>query len=231
MKKADWRDNIREGHHAYLIAGDVGEIPKLKSFLEEKWKFSTTGNPDFNVVDYPTLYIEDCREIEKKARNRTLGKVTKVFVLSFGFMTREASNSLLKLFEEPGDSIFFAITPNPERLPVTLLSRFVRLNNSRGASANFKDEALKFMSLTLGERFDYSKKFASDITDEKRTRADALALLEGVEELAFENDAVNKSNIEMWKSLELYRDYLKDQSSSVKIILDSVALEIGNFRA
>ncbi|MBI2474392.1 MAG: hypothetical protein HYV68_01705 [Candidatus Taylorbacteria bacterium] len=226
MAQADWTKNIIPGHHAYLIAGtEAGEVPILLDYLQREWEIEVSGNPDLMVQHFPTLYIENCHDIEKKALNKAIGRGPKIFIVSFGFMTRESANALLKLFEEPTGTIFFAVTPNPERLPPTLLSRFVVVRSGRVSSPFARQEAKEFIGMPIGQRFEFSKKFAADVTNEKRTRADALGLIEAIEEILHEEKSLIE-NRAIYKELETCRSYIKDQSSSVKIILDQVGLTL-----
>ncbi len=226
--KNDWSAQITDGHHAYLIAGNYEEtLPGLLSFLEKDWKIETTGNSDFVVHHYQTLYIENFRDLEKETQTKPLPGCKRIFVISFGFMTRETANAMLKFFEEPIIGVtFFVITPTPERLPGTLRSRFSELKNSRDSSAAIRNEAEQFFQMNLGKRFEHSKKFAGDITDEKRTRADALAFLEAIEEIIGEKIKLNSKTVSIFEELEKYRSYMKDQASSVKLLFDSLAMMV-----
>ena len=142
-------------------------------------------------------------------------------------MTRESANSLLKLFEEPiPKTIFFVITPSPERLPATLRSRFSEIKTVRESESEAKKEAEQFIKMNLGERFEYSKKLAGDVSDEKLTRSDALAILEAIEENIAKNQSVSAKTAQIFKELEKCRSYLKDQSSSVKMLFDQTAMVI-----
>lgn len=228
MGKTDFNNQIYPGHHAYLIAGNSDEIlPGLISFLEKSWKIEINNNPDLIVHRYPTLYIENLRDFEKETLTKPLGGTKKVFIVSFDFVTRETANAMLKLFEEPIDQVvFFAITPNPERLPETLRSRFFDVRTPRIARNVNYLEAEQFLKKSLGQRFDYSKKLAADISDGKRDRGEALAVLEAIEEIVLENNKLNRKIGPLFEKLEKYRSYLKDQSSSVKMLFDSVAIAI-----
>ena len=60
----------------------------------------------------------------------------KIFIIETGFFTREAQNSLLKVFEEePTEGThFFVFTPSAETLLPTLRSRMVILHQKRKVS-------------------------------------------------------------------------------------------------
>lgn len=228
----NWSKQITDGHHAYLIAGNYEEtLPGLNVFLEKEWKIKTAGNPDFIVHHYPNLYIENFHDFEKETLVKPLENGRRIFVISFGFMTREAANAMLKLFEEPIAGVtFFAITPSPERLPATLRSRFSEVKASRAVHGRAFNEAEEFLKMNLGKRFEFSKKMASDISDEIRTRPGALAIMEAVEGIVAEKYPVNLKTAPAFAELEKCRSYMKDPSASVKILFDSAALLISEMQ-
>ncbi|HEY9584137.1 MAG TPA: hypothetical protein VJI33_00950 [Candidatus Paceibacterota bacterium] len=226
--KTAWTNQIKSGHHAYLITGtEEKTLTELVEFLEKDWKIEVKGNPDFIIQKYPTLYIDDCHKISADSSTKPIGDGDRIFIIYFGFMTRESANSLLKLFEEPiPKTIFFVITPSPERLPATLRSRFSEIKTVRESESEAKKEAEQFIKMNLGERFEYSKKLAGDVSDEKLTRSDALAILEAIEENIAKNQSVSAKTAQIFKELEKCRSYLKDQSSSVKMLFDQTAMVI-----
>lgn len=226
--KINWPKQITPNHHAYLIAGNYEEtLSGLVSFLEKDWKMKTAGNPDFIVHHYPTLYIENFHDFEKETLTKPLENGKRIFMISFGFMTREAANAMLKLFEGPVTGvIFFVITPNPERLPATLRSRFSEVKTERGAGSAARSHAKEFLKMNLGKQFEYSKKLAGDISDERLTRSDALMILEAIEEIIAEKYQITPKTAPTFEEFEKCRSYLKDQSSSVKMLFDNVALLI-----
>jgi len=225
MMKGDWTKNIKRGHHAYLVAESAEESEsKLLAFLKSEWGVQIANNPDFIVLRYSTFKIEDCYDIEKSALNKVIGKGEKIMVVSFGFMTREASNALLKLFEEPTETIFFVLTPNPERLPPALCSRFMFLTSRRGSLDRFVKEASAFMKMDLRRRFEWSKNFGLDVSDEKRTRQDALSFVEALEEIIYRTEPPCARNVNLYREIEKCRSYIKDQSSSVKTLLDLISM-------
>ena len=116
-------------HHAYCFEGDVDYITDLLlNFLEKDFKIK--GNPDFWMGEYDRFGINDGRKIND-FQLRKADK--KIIVIKTNFITREAQNSLLKMFEEPtANTHFFIIVPSKEILLPTLQSKSlliqIRLN-------------------------------------------------------------------------------------------------------
>jgi len=114
---SDWGINIGNStdgilHHAYCLDGEKSKLfPELCNFLDSEFCFKTTGNPDFWYGESDTFGIDDGRRLKemvsKKPFDKAQGK--KIFVLAFNFITNEAQNSLLKIFEEPTEETHFFI--------------------------------------------------------------------------------------------------------------------------
>jgi hypothetical protein len=222
-----WEKQIKRGHHAFLIIGEIDETKKkLFRFLEQDWKISLQNNSDLIFEEYTNLHVEDCRQIEKKALIKAQSK-EKIFILSFSSITREASNALLKLFEEPKvATTFFVVTRNAEKIPKTLISRFSVIKTGLNLSKKYFEEAKSFIKLNLGQRFEYAKKLAGDISDEKRNRSEAVAIVEAVQEIIYEKYPMGAKIIPFLKVLEKNRSYIGDQSSSIKMIFEQTALVV-----
>ncbi len=111
---------------------------------------------------FPIIGIDQIRLMKERARLRTEKKTYRVFLVSHADrMTQEASNSLLKLLEEPPErTIIILTTAYPSQLPRTVVSRcqLVRFNPLKeediaGAlSERFgaSDEAARFFSRMAG---------------------------------------------------------------------------------
>jgi DNA polymerase-3 subunit gamma/tau len=82
--------------------------------------------------------IDEIREIIEKVKFAPNQAKYKVFVIDEAHMlTREAFNALLKTLEEPpSHAIFILATTEPQRLPLTILSRVQRFDFKRVAPAD-----------------------------------------------------------------------------------------------
>ena len=82
-----------------------------------------TDNP-VSLFSFERLGIDNARQIAVDAQLRPVSGAEQVFVLRTLFVTHEAQNALLKLFEEPpaGLSFVLVLPPAVQLLP-TLLSR------------------------------------------------------------------------------------------------------------
>ncbi|MDA8442507.1 MAG: DNA polymerase III subunit delta' [Peptococcaceae bacterium] len=93
--------------------------------------------------------IEQVRQLQKLAHTKVYEGEYKVFILEdMHKATLQASNSLLKILEEPpGNAVFILITENPQAIPATVLSRCQKINFAPLASATIQ---------TVLERHGYS---------------------------------------------------------------------------
>lgn len=216
-------------HHAYYFVEHKLEegVDKLKHFIENTIGIKTTGNPDFSHRKYENFTIDDARQIIDSSSRKSLTPnldigcpSRKMYIIETDFITEEAQNALLKVFEEPTEGThFFIISPQDVILP-TLRSRmqvFIGEMNSISISKTIFEMDLK-------ERFEVVKEITEAIKDEEKTKQDAISFLNGVERELYE-DGVEK-NFEKLKVCESTREALYDRGAPVKIILENLVLSI-----
>src|SRR3989344_1690986 len=132
----DLYKNSDQLHHAYFfVAHKVEEeVEKLKHFLEEHVGVKTVGNPDVTHHQFKTLTIDDARALATSSERKSFGldmsrvpldieQSRKIFIIEVDFITEEAQNSLLKVFEEPTAGTHFFIISPQDILLSTLRSR------------------------------------------------------------------------------------------------------------
>ncbi len=217
-------------HHAYLLIGDrEGIFSELAAFIESDLGLAIHGNPDFWHGSHDSLSIEEGRALKEMQEMRSLAGGKKIFVVSANTITEPAQNSLLKVFEEPTpDTHFFLIMPSAEGLLPTFRSRVLLVQQEKNADESpLRAIAKEFLAAKPGGRMALAKDFADDISDEKRTRTDAFALVSNIEELLYEKTRGKKLNAEQvghFAELLKVKDYLGDRSASVKMLLEHLAL-------
>lgn len=215
------KDNL---HHGYLIEGEHDSLLNIiHTFLTDELSFSIQGNPDYAYEQFITFGIDDARSLgERQLRVPAQGE-KKVFVLAFNTMTREAQNSLLKVFEEPtAGTHFFLITPSISTMLPTLRSRLRIIERFEvGGEDTISKEAKTFFTGSIKERM----KIVKNIVESDTAKADAFALLSALESLV--QTKIEKKDTKYLKSAEeilKMRSYLEDTAPSVKMILEHLAL-------
>ena len=227
-------ESIDKLHHAYCLEGSRENILNtLFKFLEDDLKFKIKGNPDFYSVSFDTLGIDEGRSINEIQSRKAVSATRRIFIISANFITKEAQNSLLKMFEEPsGDSVFFLIISSASILLPTLRSRMmiVRLDHaeiSNSFAGGTLFDAGKFIKSSVTERLAMVKKIVDKIVDEETSRFVAVEFLN-----AFERELLNDSlsieektkNLFVFKEIDKCRSYANDRSPSVKMLLEHIAL-------
>jgi hypothetical protein len=144
----------------------------------------------------------------------------KIFIIVAQSITGEAQNSLLKVFEEPTPGThFFVISPSQRILLPTLRSRMIVLVHE-SAGETGENGAREFMNLSYKDRFTFVAEMI-----EAKDRSKAEGLLQGIVSVLDEDkDSLDKTRGELIKELLILIRYVKDRSSSLKLILERVAL-------
>ncbi len=206
-------------HHAYLIEGVRDNVlPPLVQFIEKELKIETQGNPDLSIDTFDTFTIDDGRGLQERQSRRSFsGK--KIYIISLRFITIEAQNSLLKVFEEPTEGThFFVITPTAQILLPTLRSRVQIISSNAEENKDSLAKARKFISAPKGERLLLVK----EIIEEKDKSA-AIDFVADIERVLVEKK-VTKQDARVIEEILTVKKYLHDRSSSVKLLLEHLAL-------
>ncbi len=223
--------NLERLHHAYLLEGDRQSVlSELFDFLDLKLKVQRKGNPNFYLGEFDTLTIDDGRMLKEMQINKVEEGEKQIFVVAFNSITREAQNSLLKVFEEPSaNTHFFVITPNASTLLPTLLSRLEKIETSIDSSNNQTREGERFLKLSKADRIQYIKELMEDIKEEKKEKREATRILLDLEKILSTKINLSKATVVELKNLETIiesQDFASDKSASLKMILENIALSI-----
>ncbi|MFA6340812.1 MAG: hypothetical protein WCX27_01030 [Candidatus Paceibacterota bacterium] len=209
-------------HHAYCIVGGDDIVNELEKFLLKELKFSTIGNPDFWYGEYDVLDVDDSRKIKSLHGNRPTAGDRKIFVVKTNFITEKAQNAMLKLFEEPrGDTHFFLIIPSAHGLIETLKSR-MNIVNQYGKGSSVIDPG-NFLKMGMGERFEAIKKLMENISDEEKSKMEVVKFMNAIEADLHAN---GKKDLKVLEDIGKMRQYASEQSPSLKMILEYLALTL-----
>jgi len=210
-------------HHAYFMVGDADALARIFSFLQNTVGVATKGNPDFWHGTFGTFTITHARSLADSQERKSFDdnkSSRKIFIIQANFITEEAQNALLKVFEEPtAGTHFFIISPQDMLLP-TLRSRMqvIQFENEQTQKT---DSVLK---MKFSDRLAKVKEITEGIADEEKTKQDAIALLNSIERELY-NRGVEKSAHEL-SVTESARTSLYDRGAPVKMILEQVMLSI-----
>lgn len=212
-------------HHAYCISGGEDIIEVLSSLFKEDFGIKTQGNPDFWVLEKENFGIDESRALkERSAMVPVYGK--KIILVSFGSATREAQNSLLKLFEDPTpDTHFFLLISDFSNLLPTLLSRLQILKIPETVEG--KNEQ-SFLKKDIPGRMKIIEKLISDFKEERIKKGAIRTFLNNIEREVHiqikkgKMDEMKKAGEEIIKM----RSFIDIPSASVKMILENLTLSL-----
>jgi len=207
-------------HHAYGIEG-LYELVRgeVVAFLESDCGFRVVGNPDVQFLYHETFGIDESRSLDASAHRKALGATGKFFIAGCQTLTHEAQNALLKLFEDPpAQTTFFLIVPSHTQLLPTLRSRLYLLKKGEERDVN-TSAAQKFLKASPAERLEIVAKIV-----EGKDKAGATHLVNGLEEILYSRQGEERTVA--LKRLAQVRTYIPDRSSSLKLILEHLALTL-----
>lgn len=212
---------IEDLHHAYLFVGEVMEIKnELRSFFENKLKVKINGNPDFSILTFENLSVDDAKNIRDASEKKNFGEYM-MFLLSFDSISMEAQNSLLKTLEEPSENTyFFLVSPQDNVLP-TLKSRMQVVDCRNSDDATMSES---IMNLSLTERLQRVKDLVEAISDEESTKQEAINFLNSIE-AELHSGGVEK-NRDALVVCQNARVYILDRGAPIKMILENLVLNI-----
>ena len=227
-------------HHAYFIVGNKNDIfSNLIFFLESDVGLEISGNPDFWTGKFDNLTIDEARFISESSQKKSFKtnlatelSNKRIFVIITDFISHEAQNSLLKVFEEPTDGThFFIISPQDNLLP-TLRSR-MQVIKSENVKVKGEKMSKTVLDMSLKERLERVKKIIESINGAKSnevgssdevTKQDAISFVNSVEE------EIYKRGVEIsYASLKICSDArlsLLDRGAPIKMILENLVLNI-----
>ena len=218
-------------HHAYLVVDDREAARKnVTDFLRENFKIKT-GSADLQNIICDTLTIDLARKIALDASRKSFDGGRKFFLIEANIITEESQNALLKIFEEPNvGTHFFVLMPQDILLP-TLRSRMQVINGVSRVTfgVNLKTPRVTFdtqiLDMKIADRLAMVKKITDGINDEEKTKQDAVALLNEIENELYQNGVQKEAgDLALCQSA---REYLYDRGAPVKIILENLMISLG----
>ena len=237
-------------HHAYLIEGAGDKIvPEVLEYVESLG-IKTSGNPDFYHISIDFLKIKQALDLRAMGAEKGFTPGKKIFVVSANRISPDAQGVLLKMFEEPIENThFFLIMPDVNVLAKTLISRFYLISAKQNLSKEEIKEAEKFIAMPLQNRIIFIKEFIAtseekenddEVVEENSIRSKAFIFLNALEYVLHQKifsekvrpsicESRNLSDLDCFNQIFRVREFLRQQGSSTKTLLESVAIAIPAF--
>jgi DNA polymerase III delta prime subunit len=220
-------DNL---HHAYCIVGDIDASQKaVQSFLKKELHIDLAGNPDFGKRSYDTLSVDDARDLAILQEKKPVQSDKKIVLITANFITREAQNAMLKMFEEPkGSTYFFLLMPRLGLID-TLKSRMIMIEGDAPKTSSIDPK--KFLTMNPGTRLQEVKGLLERIAEDEKSKIEGLAFINALElELKGQEGAMlSKQSAKLFEEIEKMRGYATDQGASLKMILEYLAIIVPSF--
>lgn len=211
-----------ELYHAYVVGGARANARAHIEELLSARNVVLLGNPDFFEQEFVAFSVDDARALRARlellpSRDRTIS------IVYTDFINTEAQNALLKTFEEPiKNTHIFLVVPKPEILLPTFLSRVQVLKPVSQSESHI--EASEFIQMNLVQRVQFITKLTEKSEDDDaaaQVREKAVSFLDGLEQLLSKDPQKNRKSLEQ---ILKFKKYLYLSGSSVKMILDTLAL-------
>jgi len=206
-------------HHAIILEG-TGDTGKegARMYVQNQLGISFDTNPDIFHIVIERFSITDARILKERASQSPFGSA-QVFIIVTELILREAQNALLKLFEEPvQDTYFILVIPTINTLLETVRSRMIcggKIQNSLKENSLAKT----FLQSTVNERVHLLESFIKN-----KDRVQARIFLDSIEEILHVGGM--KKNANQLRELLFVRTYLSDTSSSLKMLLEHIAITL-----
>jgi len=212
-------------YHALLLFDDpAAGVERVQEILRREYTYETRGNPDAWHAVYELFSIDEARSLRERAALKPVSYSHRVYVLGAWSLTAEAQNALLKLFEEPAQTMrFVLVVPRRDILLPTLRSRCMEWEHMHGNVSAERVQPVSdpgaFARMTPAERL---ANVAPLIKDKNKTGA--FEFLKGLEsEYGLSTEISHKRACEdIWRA----RQKLEDGTVSLKLVLESVALVV-----
>jgi len=215
--------------HAFLFYGKEG-VGKLK-FAIEFSKIINGSNEsllkDITIIEgEKSIGIDKIRELKRTSYLSPQGKFRINIINNAHLLTIEAANSLLKILEEPPErTIFILITPFPEKLPDTVISRCLPVHFSPIPTKSIEEkikerienqEEVKLISrISNGSlRKAYEAMDKDKLTQRKEIISYFISFLKG-----------NRTYIEFVRYMEKVEDFKEAIISFEEVVSDMISIK------
>lgn len=229
----------KEFNHAYLLCGDA-EACRQAAFdmamvILSPQNGVLESHPDFLHKSFSLFGIGDSHDLISWSSKKSFSENGKVFVAKIFAFNTESANALLKTLEEPGEkTYFFVIVSSLDDVIPTLRSRFIIIDLPQRLEVSPPSE---FLGAMINKRMEIIKTLIAKKEDDdglsensvnKQKTIDLLNYLEIVLEKELRNKNA-KAALTALEELSKAREFVFDKGSSVKIILEHLALALPKF--
>jgi DNA polymerase III delta prime subunit len=204
-------------HHSYILTGNI--LTLREAFA--RWVDNQDEKITIHQQIHTSFTIDDARQLKDIQQQKSAHPVC--FVISLESITHEAQHALLKVLEEPTrDTFFFFLARDTSLFIETILSR-VHIIETKSFDTQEALNLKEFLGLKKSERIERIKKITDPKKEDKISKHQTALFLNELEAFLYET---GERNLRLFSSIQKMRVYAQNNGSSLKMILEFIALEI-----
>lgn len=212
-------------HHAHIFIGDTTKSrSRVFEYIENLGL--SKNNSDLFIQEFNLFTVEDARKLKQYLSEKShTGNPLVALVFTENFMY-QAQNALLKTFEEPCDGVFiFFVIPYEHLLLPTFKSRAM-IHYLKSSTEISPIDISVFHTGTLPKKFSLIDAFLKKKEDEEPTviKREVQYFFDAYEEFLYNQKQKISEHTQTFDAIFFGREYLHDQGSSVKQLLEIVAV-------
>ncbi len=215
-------------HHAYIVEGDIESSKSIiLSLVADRLQVDIHGQDFFNI-QADMFGVEEAQRVVNINSRRAFTGQNKAIVIVANTFSQQAQNALLKTLEEPTKGThFFILTSTSATFLPTILSR-VHVVGTTHSTSVLPDvcDVTSFLKGTSAKRINMVKQIMKEKEDEKIGDKDIHMFITELEKSAFNMYKGGVKEIKVARVFSKVQDYVRDTSSSKKLLLEYIALSL-----
>ncbi|MBU3668602.1 MAG: hypothetical protein FGM57_01390 [Candidatus Taylorbacteria bacterium] len=216
-------------HHAYIIEGNPTDLKSVLIPEIQKQLLLDEASQDLFLLETDMFSVEDASRVVEINSRKAFDKGKKGIVIIADTFSHQAQNALLKTLEEPTlGTHFFILTSTSSVFLPTILSRVQVIRRSTDTDNTLAEvcDVHGFLKGTPAERLLMVKQILKEKDDENISDRDIFVFVNELEKELFRVHKGTKKEINIAHVFTKVQDYIRDTSSSKKILLEYLALMI-----
>lgn len=220
----------RNLYHTYIIESHDSDTAQLLIDELESRSYIQKQSPDFLYQIHDAFAVSDSVRIKEWHSEKGLNENKRICIISTKFINHDAEQTLLKILEEPNTNThFFIILPNASVLLDTIKSRAHILKiDENNITPKYSED---FIKASIPDRLKIVEEVIEKNKENENSgglRHEAISLINGIEKIIYKRwKSGNDSNLSfILEELSKSREYLSIPGSSVKMILENIAIVI-----
>lgn len=216
-----------KGHHAHIF---IGSGTSAKDTVLEYLKEDniTPEHSDFHLYELALFTIDDARELKRLVSEKSHKDKQLVIMVCTDNFSHPAQHALLKTLEEPHQGVLIIFLTSKEHVLLGTLKSRVLIHYLAPEELVSPIDVKIFERASIPKRLQLVDEYLQKIKDDEvlhgSLRRDALYFLHAYEAYLYTTGNLSKKQKE-YDAIFFAKEYMSDQGSSVKQLLEFVALK------